>query len=58
MSDALTSESMSPELLKIAERSVGSDLSAGLGSTAANHKHGRAGWWKSPCPDLARAPRE
>ena len=37
---------------------AGSDRSSDLGSIAASHTHGRAGWWKSPCPDLARAPRE
>jgi hypothetical protein len=28
-----------------------------LGHVTASHISGRAGWWKSPCPDLARAPR-
>jgi hypothetical protein len=27
-----------------------------LGDVATRHLSGRAGWWKSPCPDLARAP--
>ena len=26
------------------------------GSSSARHPGGRAGWWKSPCPDLGRAP--
>ncbi len=27
-----------------------------LGDVATSQLSGRAGWWKSPCPDLARAP--
>src|SRR5262249_55469873 len=27
-----------------------------LGDVATSHLSGRAGWWKSPCPVLARAP--
>ncbi len=29
-----------------------------LGVVATRHFSGGAGWWKSPCPDLARASRE
>src|SRR2546422_6484272 len=25
-----------------------------MGRVATSHINGRAGWWKSPCPDLAR----
>jgi hypothetical protein len=30
------------------------DHSPALGRIAMSHTNGRAGWWKSPCPDLAR----
>ena len=43
MSNASTLGSMSPGLQEVVER------------LTTRHIHGRAGWWKSPCPDLARA---
>ena len=30
------------------------DYGPHLGRVATSHLNGRAGWWKSPCPDLAR----
>jgi len=30
------------------------DYGPHLGRVATSHINGRAGWWKSPCPDLAR----
>ena len=41
MPNASTLANMSPGLLKVVERTT-------------SHIDGRAGWWKSPCPDLAR----
>lgn len=43
MSNALTLSDMSPGLQEVVGREV-----------ATSHINGRAGWWKSPCPDLAR----
>src|SRR5262249_13324316 len=43
MSNALTLRDMSPGLQEVVGREV-----------ATSHISGRAGWWKSPCPDLAR----
>ena len=43
MFNALTLETMSPGLQKVVETRV-----------TTSHIGGRAGWWKSPCPDLAR----
>ena len=44
MPSASTLESMSPGLLKVVE------------DTTTSRIGGRAGWWKSPCPVLERAP--
>ena len=43
MSNALTLRDRSPGLQEVVGREV-----------ATSHINGRAGWWKSPCPDLAR----
>ena len=32
-----------------------SDHDTDLGAEAMSHISGGAGWWKSPCPDMARA---
>jgi len=42
MANASTLEAMSPQLLRVVE-------------VTTSRISGGAGWWKSPCPDLARA---